>query len=113
MEVSHTKTNDPSMIFPVKVVKMKSSLENEVLNKVDRILLNFKYSTRMLREDIYISTYHQNEGIRLQNYFTCMVKSDVAFMEGSRILPEKSIWNRQNVSQDINDQVLFERNNKC
>ena len=118
-------TND-QLSSPIKILKLKSLSYNRffpsermmeiilecdtinVLDKIDGILLNYKHATRMLGDDIFISTYRQKEGSRLQESFLSMSNSKVDIMEGSILLLEKSIWTRQTSSaRTENDEVLF------
>ncbi|KAL7039541.1 hypothetical protein ACKWTF_000018 [Chironomus riparius] len=87
LEVRFAKSN-VQLSSPINILKLKSlsynhffpserMMEiiiecdtNEVLNKVDGIILNYKHATRMLSENIYISTFQQNGVSSLQESFS-------------------------------------------
>lgn len=76
---------------------------NSVLNSVHGILLNYKHATKMLNEDIFVSTFYHQELSKLQRTFTNMGNNDVSFIEGSLFVLDKSIWARQMTRTEDDD----------
>ena len=86
-----------------------------ILNLVDGIVLDFKHSTRMLNDEMFISIFKQQELPKLQRILTDMGNTDVSFMEGTLFLMDKSIWCRQRSLEsnewiNVVDQNLMQKN---
>jgi hypothetical protein len=68
---------------------------NDIVNQVDGIFLNYKHATKMLNEDILVSTFSRNNLPNLQRTLINMGNRDVSIKEGTVVLLDKSIWCRQ------------------
>lgn len=126
LEARRALLTDTTKIPFLKLIKMKASSAynkffpsermmeiiiegetNNVLKLIDGIFLNYKHSTKILNDEIYISSFKQHEVSLLQNSLIAMGNSDVMIKSGSLFLFEKSVWARQmSLGRDDDDVVI-------
>ena len=101
LEVRHAVLEDSLFDLPSSLFKMKSSPQynkffpsermmeiliecdtNGVLNLVNGILLNYKQATKMLDDDIFISTYNQNGINTLQSTLKSTGNMNIKLKDG-------------------------------